>query len=43
MGGWGDGVWLIDLKTAVSMPKPRYDEERDETRHAAVGEERCPP
>ena len=23
------------------MPKPRYDEERDETRHAAVSEECC--
>jgi hypothetical protein len=23
------------------MPKPRYDEERDETRHGAVDEEQC--
>lgn len=23
------------------MPKPRYDEEKDETRHAAVSEEYC--
>ena len=23
------------------MPKPRYDEERDETRHAAVDEDQC--